>query len=274
MSNAADEHLLHHLAPIGHAAWEAIEDEARRSLRHHLAGRAVVDVEEPAGWQAAARTTGRLETLGTVAETAVFRRLSTAFVELARGFVLDRAEIEAIERGARAPDLGAVADAARSAAAAEDTLVFQGQPGSTDDGIAGASPHPPITLTDDYTEYPRHVARGVAILRRAGVGGPYALALGPRCYTGVIETTEHGGYPVLEHVRTILGGPVIWAPNVDGAVIVSLRGGDYVFTPGQDWAVRYRGHTAGDVELELVETFHFEVREPAAAVRLTYAGPA
>ena len=35
------------------------------------------------------------------------------------------------------------------------------------------------------------------MLRAAGVGGPYAIALGARCYTGVIETTERGGYPVL-----------------------------------------------------------------------------
>jgi uncharacterized linocin/CFP29 family protein len=49
-------------------------------------------------------------------------------------------------------------------------------------------------LGDDLDEYPRHVAKAVELLLEAGVGGPYALALGPACYTGGIETTEHGGY--------------------------------------------------------------------------------
>ena len=43
----------------------------------------------------------------------------------------------------------------------------------------------------------------------------------------MVETTERGGYPVLEHLRLITGGPVVWAPAVDGAVVVSLRGGDF-----------------------------------------------
>jgi uncharacterized linocin/CFP29 family protein len=41
-----------------------------------------------------------------------------------------------------------------------------------------------VTLTEDYEAYPAAVARRVSRLRAAGVDGPYAIALGPRCYTG------------------------------------------------------------------------------------------
>ena len=34
----------------------------------------------------------------------------------------------------------------------------------------------------------------------------YGIALGPNCYAGILETTEDGGYPVLERLRLILGG--------------------------------------------------------------------
>ena len=91
----------------------------------------------------------------------------------------------------------------------------------------------PVAITDDYGDYPSHVAKAVGHPAAAGVGGPYAIALGPRCYTGVIETTEHGGYPVLEHLRLILGGPVVWAPAVDGAVVLSQRGGDFELVGGR-----------------------------------------
>ena len=64
-------------------------------------------------------------------------------------------------------------------------------------GIIPSSPHEKVAISDDYSAYPEHVAKAVAALRAADIAGPYAIALGARCYTGVTETTEHGGYPVL-----------------------------------------------------------------------------
>ena len=84
------------------------------------------------------------------------------------------------------------------------------------------------------------MAKAVELLRRAGIAGPYGLALGPDGYTGVIETTEHGGYPAcFDHLRKILGGPIVWAPGVKGAVVLSLRGGDFLFESGQDLSIGY-----------------------------------
>ena len=40
-----------------------------------------------------------------------------------------------------------------------------------------------------------------------GIVGPYGLALGRQQYRRVVETAEHGGYPLLEHLRKILEGP-------------------------------------------------------------------
>ena len=106
--------------------------------------------------------------------------------------------------------------------------------------MIAVSPHQPVAISDDYSRYPEHVAQAVAALRAADVAGPYAIALGARCFTGVTETTEHGGYPVFEHLRQILDGPVVWAPAVDGAVVLSQRGGDFELTVGEDFSVGYR----------------------------------
>ena len=62
----------------------------------------------------------------------------------------------------------------------------------------------------------------------------------------MIETTEDGGYPVLEHLRLILGGQVVWAPAVDGAVVLSTRGDDFQLTCGQDMALGYLSHEPDD----------------------------
>ena len=149
--------------------------------------------------------------------------------------------------------------------------MFHGHAGGLIDGIAQATPHPKVPISDDYRDYPGTVARAVAMLQTSGVAGPYAVALGPRCYTGVVETTEMGGYPVLEHLRLITGGPVLWAPGVDGAVVLSTRGGDFELTVGQDVSIGYLDHDATSVHLYLEESFTFTVLTPEAAVHLSYS---
>ena len=116
-----------------------------------------------------------------------------------------------------------------------DGAVFNGFGPSRIDGIGSGSPHDRVPFDDDHEEFPRAVAHAVAMLRGAGVDGPYGVALGPRCYTGVIETTQKGGYPVLEQLRLITGGPIAWAQAIDGSIVISLRGGDFELTLGKDF---------------------------------------
>src|SRR5204862_6843917 len=118
-------------------------------------------------------------------------------------------------------------------------------------------------------DYPGLVAKAVELLRSQGIGGPYGLALGPDGFTGVIETAEHGGYLVFDHLGKILYGPIVWAPGVQGAVVLSLRGGDFLFESGQDLSLGYESHDAEAVRLYLEESFSFHVATPEAAAFLT-----
>lgn len=265
-------HLFRDLAPISDRAWAEICDEATKVLRQFLAARKVVDVAGPKGWEHSSESTGRTARLDASPHEGVSGELRVVqpLVELRAAFELPRAELDALDRGADDPDLDAVADAARRLAVAEDRAVFGGYPEAAIRGLVDASPHEPIHIGDDYEEYPSSVARAVARLRMDGVEGPYAIALGPRCYQGVVETTQRGGYPVLEHVRNILDGPIVWAPSVDGAVVVSLRGGDFELTLGQDVALGYRSHTDQGVTLHLEESMTFRAIGPEAGIALRY----
>jgi uncharacterized linocin/CFP29 family protein len=265
-------HLLRDLAPISDTAWELIDEEARRSLKHYLAARRLVDFAGPLGWQASAVDLGRVERLpaGPGDGVDAARRRVLALVELRIPFSVGRDELEDAERGAEDLDLGPVMDASRSAALAEDHAIFNGYASGGITGIAPHSPHEPITITDDYGAYPTQVAKAVEMLRSADVGGPYAIAMGTRCYTGVIETTEHGGYPVFEHLRQILGGSVVWAPAVDGAIVLSGRGGDYEMTVGEDFSIGYRSASDESVAFYLEESLAFRINTPDAAVVLTH----
>lgn len=266
------DHLFRELAPLSEAAWSEVTSEATRTLSHFMAARKLVDFDGPLGYGTGAVSLGRLDPLpgGFAGDVSASRRRVLPLTELRRTFVLQRSELDAIDRGARDADLQPLIDACRHLALAEDTLVFDGVEAAGVTGIGAASPHPPIELSDDFDRYPNHVARAVAVLQDAGISGPYAIALGPRCYSGVIETTEKGGYPVLQHLGLILGGPVVWAPGVDGALVLSQRGGDFVLSVGQDTSLAYRTHDAATVTLELQESAGFVVATPEAAVALRY----
>jgi len=82
-----------------------------------------------------------------------------------------------------------------------------------------------------FGNYPKQVAEAVTTLQESGVAGPYALALGTRAHVGVVESTEIG-FPLLKHLRSILGGPVVWARAVEGAIVISQRGGDIELVSG------------------------------------------
>lgn len=76
---------------------------------------------------------------------------------------------------------------------------------------------------------------------------------------------------MFEHLRQILGGSVIRAPAVDGAVVVSQRGDDFDLTLGEDFSIGSLSHDASTVQLSLEESLTFVNHAPEAAVALTYA---
>ncbi len=265
------DNLLRPLAPISAAAWAEIDREAARTLKTTLAARKLVDFVGPQGATAVAAGTGRLKPLAPLPESGVetLQREVLPLVRLRVPFELSRAELDAVERGAKDPDLDAVIDAARRIAIAEDRAVFHGYGAAGIRGVCEAAPGKPVSLTENYEDYPLAVAAALTRLRAAGVDGPYAIALGQQCYTGLTETTK-GGYPVIQHVRRLVDGPIVWAPAVKGAAVLSMRGGDFELTVGQDFSVGYLDHGPESVRLYIQESFTFQPLSPQAAVPLVY----
>jgi uncharacterized linocin/CFP29 family protein len=264
-------HLLRSQAPIPDSAWERLDAEGRQRLVPALAARKLVDFNGPLGWQHSASNLGRSASVAAapVEGLSARQRRVMPVVELRASFTVSREDLLDIDRGAVDTDFTELDRAAARIAQAENIAVLHGWDAAGIAGITGASPHSPISLGDRFAEYPSHVARAVELLLSEGISGPYGMALGPDGYTGVVETTEHGGLVVFDHLRQILGGPIVWAPGVRGAVVVSMRGGDFVFESGQDLSIGYESHDAQTVTLYLEESFSFRVVSNDAAVTLT-----
>jgi uncharacterized linocin/CFP29 family protein len=264
-------HLMRELAPITDEGWNAIEETARATGERFLSARRLVDFAGPHGWDYSSASAGRTEkkaaTQPVPGAHLRVRRVVSA-VELRVPFRVARSEIDAVDRGASDPDFDDLEDAARKLAHAENQTVFDGVKSANITGIVAASPHPPIALDAGFETYPRSVAWAVERLREIGVNGPYALALGPAEYTGVVETTEPGG-PIARHLGRLLDdGPIVWGPGLEGGVVVSQRGGDFVFDSGEDISIGYSHHDEEYVHLFFEESFTFRVNEPRAAIVL------
>ena len=264
--------LHRELAPISDAAWAQIEEEASRTLKRHLAARRVVDVQGPKGVAFPAVGTGHLRQIEATSEgVRAAQREVKALVELRVPFELARQAIDDVERGSNDSDWSPLKDAARKIAFAEDRAVFEGYASAGIQGIRQGTSNPVITLPADVSAYPSAVAQAVSQLRRAGVNGPYALLLGAEPYTVVSGVSDHG-YPLLRHVQRLVDGDIVWAPALEGGMVVSTRGGDFELHIGQDLSIGYLNHTETAVRLYLQETFTFLLLTTEAVVVLAPPG--
>ena len=261
--------LHRELAPVSAAAWAGIEEEAKRTFARHAAARKSVDVTGPDGPTLAGVGTGHSESIDPpAAGIQATLRAWQPVVELRVPFTLSRAEIDSVERGSQDPDWQPVKDAAKKIAFAEDRAVFDGYAQAKITGVGPASSNPGLTLPAEARDYPDVVAQALSALRLAGVAGPYSLLLSADAYTAVSDTTEHG-YPIREHIARLLDGDIIWAPAIDGAVLLSTRGGDYELRLGQDLSIGYLSHDADSVQLYFTESFTFAAYSSEASVPIT-----
>jgi uncharacterized linocin/CFP29 family protein len=260
--------LHRELAPISDAAWAEIEDETRRTFTRHLAGRRVVDVVGPAGTALSAVGTGHLRDLSSANGVIARQREAQLLVELRVPFTVARRAVDDVERGAQDADWQPVKDAARAMALAEDGAIFHGFADAGIGGITAGSSHTPLPVPADVAQLPDAVSQGLAALRLAGVAGPYSLLVSAELYTAVSETTDHG-YPIRDHLTRLLGdGEIIWAPALQGALLLSTRGGDYQLHLGQDLSIGYSAHDADGIELYLQESLTFLALTAEASVPL------
>ena len=249
--------LHRELAPISDTAWAQIEAETSRTIKRYLAGRRVVDVHGPAGSTLSAVGTGHLRAIEAPGDgVTAQQRDARSLIELRVPFELDRQMIDDVERGANDSDWQPAKDAARKLAFAEDRAIYEGYGAAGIVGVRQGTSNPKRSLPGDVRKYPEAFEQALSQLRLVGVNGPYSILLSADAYTELAETSDYG-YPVLEHVKRLVEGKIIWAPAIDGAFVVTTRGGDFDLHLGQDASIGYVSHTDKRVRLYLQETFTF-----------------
>src|SRR6266404_3026534 len=212
--------LHRELAPVSDAAWASIEAEARRTFEQNVAGRRVVDVTGPDGPTLASVGTGHL-----------------AEIEPPGG---DAAGILAWQRTAqqlvqlRVPFTVSRLDVDNVERGAQDP---DWQP--VKDAVQQ------IAFAEDKAIFDGYPAAGITGVRQSTSNSILTLP------------SEARGYPIREHLTRVVDGEIIWAPAVDGAFLLSGRGGDYELRIGQDLSIGYLSHDSEFVQLYFQESLTF-----------------
>ena len=72
--------------------------------------------------------------------------------------------------------------------------------------------------------------------------------------------------------RRLVEGEIVWAPGIEGGLVLTTRGGDFELDLGQDLSIGYLSHSGTEVELYFQESFTFRLLTTEAAVALATHG--
>jgi uncharacterized linocin/CFP29 family protein len=263
----ADEWLRRSGAPLSAKTWAAIDETAVTMAKQTLVTRRVADLDGPRGWTHVATE------LGTFRSTSVSKadesvRFSVPDVmlltEIRTNFKLSWAAIDIYERVGPTLEPDAIEDAARKTALAEDRLILYGA--SHRAGLLTSDATPRIALSD-WSVPGRAVIdmlTAVEKLDELGVKGPYEAIMSPQHYYSYLRTTGEGGtYPAAKQLNIVIER-VHSSPVIEGAALLSTRGGDFIITIGGDFTVGYRSHDENFVHLFCVETVAAQLLTPQA----------
>ncbi len=261
------EWLRRTAAPLSEKVWKAIDDTASAMFKQTVVARRIVDFDGPRGWNHVATQLGTFKPAPTPVSTNKVRFSIPdvmLLTEIRADLTLSWADIDIFERAGPILEARPIEEAARDMALAEDSLAFFGSSGSP--GLLKAHDTPRVALTD-WSVPGRVVADLLAAVQKLdslGVRGPYEAVLSPKHYYCYLrQTSEGGAYPAAKQLGVVIE-KVYNSPVIEGAVLFSTRGGDFLITIGGDFTVGYRWHDNTSVHLFCVETIAPQLLTPAA----------
>ena len=260
------------------AGWELLDDEARERLDAGARPRASSSTSPgPHGWEHSATNLGRVERLDGAPVRRRRARGSAAcspLVELRAPFIVSRARAarRRPRRGRRRPRRRSTSAARRIARRRERAPSSTGsrRPGSPASSRRRRTT--PIAARRRLpSSYPRagRAGRSRRCCARASTG-PYGLALGARrVHAASSRPASTAATRCFDHLREILGGPIVWAPGRRRRASCSAcAAATSCSSRGEDLSIGYERHDADASHLYLEESFSFRVATPEAAVAL------
>ena len=262
--------LKRNVAPLAKETWDEIDETAKDVITNIIAGRKVVSVEGPKGWDYTSVDIGRLKDqeeksvkLGEVrASTYEVKELTEARVS----FELSKWELDNVLRGAKDVELDALEEACKELALFEERAIFNGYVDGDIEGLTQVAAKT-MSLGSSGDSIVKAIGEAVYTLMEAHVAKPYDLVVSPEIYD-VINIISEGAY-LPKIIESIIGGMIIRSKVIDGAVLLPHKDEDFELTIGQDFSVGYESETEDTVRLFVTESFTFRVLDEGKVVHFT-----
>ncbi|AEV28983.1 uncharacterized protein, linocin/CFP29 [Sphaerochaeta pleomorpha str. Grapes] len=251
------------LAPLSLQGWKEIENRAKEILLTHLTARKVVKVLGPKGIDYTAVSEGRLKLCDDGEVKAGFYMVKP-LVEARVQFSLNRWEIDNLDRGAKDIDFGGLDKAIANLAEFEEKALFEGYELGGIKGLRQASTNKTLVLGNTAQETLAALTEGIIILKQHFATSPYALIVGTKTWISLHK--DVAGLPLIERVERLLGGKVVHALTLEGALLIPFDDPSIEMTIGQDFALGYEMHDSKEVRLFATESFTFRVLDPKRIV--------
>lgn len=269
-------------APLSPEEWRAIDSAVLDTARGLLVGRRVLSLYGPVGPGVEHVESDRLAApRGAIVSMegdeddeapplGPLRRRALPLPLLYRDARVFWRDLERTRQAGVGLDLGSVISAAAEVAAAEDNLVFRGEPRLGIEGLLTAADVQTQALADwsaPGNAYAQ-IARAAAQLLQSGHPGPYALVLSPERWALLERVQDRTGTLELTAVEKLLRGPVLPSPAVPGAVLLDASAGNMDLAVGIDLTVAYADSERMNHRLRVLETAVPRIKRPSAILRL------
>ena len=246
-------------APIGPETWKALDDTMTEAAKSILTGRKLLHLEGPygLGLKAVPLQDIRLEN-GII--TSSFVPVSL----IHKTFSLSKRDLAAAEKEGMPINTAPVASAALEAATLEEALIFEGirqAPGLMT--YKGAS-ELKLSAWDAMGKAVEDIIAAVTNLDKAGLHGPYTLALAPSRYNLLFRRYPQGGTE-LEYLQSLVTDGIYKAPILGSGGVLLASGRQYAaIILGQDMTLGFNGPAGENLEFSVSESMALLVRDPKA----------
>lgn len=261
----ANKYLGREDAPFGDEIWSAIDNIVVNTARSRLSGRKLLDIEGPYGL--ALKTVPLNDEVVTEGNVSMVSGAVLPVPLIETQFSLNVRDLATYEESGFSLDAPAIAQAAMSIAAMEDTLVFEGSKSLGIEGLLTAKGAQSITLSkwEEIGAAANDIIKAVTALDAAGFHGPYALALAPDLYNMLFRLYPQGYQVEMQHLESIVGSSIIKAPGIKkGGVLLAVGKQFASIVIGQDIATAYVGPAGGKHEFRISESLVPRIMVPEA----------
>lgn len=254
-------------APISQTMWDTIDDTMLELLAKRLKMRSVIDFNETNDFTTDAVATGRLKQLNGKKGTTLSVRQPILMTEVRHDFSISKANLEDMKRDIEDMDDSELRAAANAFAEAENSLILDGVKEAGSKGLL-ASLEQKQLKAKGAKELMVAVAKSQEMFDDEFVDGEFKLVVSSATFSQLVVESE-GGVTMKRKIENILGeGSIIVSKAMgdDKALIISQRGGDFVFYSGLDVQVGFESEEKDKLNFFMIESCAYRTIAPEAAI--------